>query len=110
MIKLVVHRPFDLIIYHAEHFKEWMESGIPEFTVTGLDGIKDDDHLTLNPGTYMMERIPNPEGFKGNWIVLFGTAVGAGEMFIRDWADSKVPWVSLYEDGKQLLPINGFLS
>jgi hypothetical protein len=38
-------------------------------------------------GTHQVERIPNPLGFPGHWLVLPGTLIGAAESFWRFWKE-----------------------
>lgn len=43
----------------------------------------------LPPGTHDMERIRNPLGYQGFWLVLKGTRLGAAEGSWRQWSDGK---------------------
>ncbi len=38
-------------------------------------------------GAHKVERIPNPLGFSGHWLVLPGTLIGAAENFWRFWKE-----------------------
>ena len=41
---------------------------------------------TILAGTHEIERIPNPAGYNGNWLVLKGTKIGGSEGSWRQWA------------------------
>lgn len=44
----------------------------------------------LAPGTYELERIPNPLGYQGNWLVLVGTKTGMAENAWRQWINGTI--------------------
>lgn len=44
----------------------------------------------ISIGTHEVERIKNPLGYSGYWIVLKGTLIGASEKSWRQWED--VEW------------------
>lgn len=47
--------------------------------------------LTKIPaGTHEIEKIPNPAGYSGNWLVLKGTLIGASEGSWRQWAPGQM--------------------
>lgn len=41
--------------------------------------------VTMPAGTHQLERIPNPKGYPGNWLVIKGTTIGMSEGAWRDW-------------------------
>jgi hypothetical protein len=51
------------------------------------DGSKNPDasKVTVLPGEYDLERIPNPHGHPGNWLVLAGTKIGMSEGAWTRW-------------------------
>jgi len=47
------------------------------------------DLPTISIGTHEVERIKNPLGYPGYWIVLKGTLIGASEGSWRQWEGEK---------------------
>ncbi len=41
--------------------------------------------VNVEPGTYELERIPNPSGYEGSWLVIKGTTIGQSEAAWRQW-------------------------
>lgn len=41
-------------------------------------------------GTHEIERIPNPLGYKGYWLVLKGTKIGGSEGSWRQWENGQL--------------------
>lgn len=51
-----------------------------------IDGSSDNAaDVPVDTGTYELERIPNPFGHTGNWLVLKGTKIGMGEKAWKQW-------------------------
>ncbi len=46
---------------------------------------RDNNNAYLQPGTYELERIPNPYGFAGSWLVVKGTTIGMAEGAWKGW-------------------------
>lgn len=46
---------------------------------------RNEDKTELQPGTYELERISNPHGFEGNWLVVKGTTIGMSEGAWKQW-------------------------
>ena len=46
--------------------------------------------ITIPAGTHEIERIPNPHGYPGSWLVLKGTKIGASENSWRQWMNGVV--------------------
>ena len=44
-----------------------------------------EDHVIIPMGEHEIERIPNPRGYPGFWLVLKSTLIGASEGFWRQW-------------------------
>ena len=42
------------------------------------------------PGDFELERIPNPLGHNGNWLVIKGTMVGMAEGAWRQWKNGEL--------------------
>ena len=42
------------------------------------------------PGTYDLNRIPNPNGHPGYWLVILGTTIGMAEGAWRQWTNGEV--------------------
>lgn len=40
----------------------------------------------VEPGTYELEKIPNPHGHKAPWLVISGTTIGATVGYWREWS------------------------
>lgn len=53
------------------------------------DGSNSKNRLIISIGTHEVERIKNPLGYSGNWIVLKGTLIGASEESWRQWEGDK---------------------
>jgi RimJ/RimL family protein N-acetyltransferase len=51
----------------------------------GCDGADLNNRPIISIGIHEVERIPNPYGYSGYWIVLKGTLIGASEGFWRQW-------------------------
>lgn len=58
-----------------------------EISIATSEGNK--DAYILQPGTYEIERVVNPLGHGGYWLVLKGTLIGASEQFWRQWMESE---------------------
>lgn len=39
--------------------------------------------VTIKPGTYQLNRVLNPFGHNGNWLVIQGTTIGGAEEYWR---------------------------
>lgn len=50
-------------------------------------GANDCKSVKVHPGTYTLERIPNPLGFKAPWLVIAGTMIGMCENAWRQWTN-----------------------
>ncbi len=72
--------------------REW------ELVDAGPDGDKRKSRRTLQPGTHDMERIKNPFGHDGCWLVLKGTRLGASEGSWRQWAGYDQEWLITFDD------------
>lgn len=54
-----------------------------------IDGLDKNKTHIIPIGTHEVERIPNPLGYPGYWIVLKGTLIGASEGSWRQWEGNK---------------------
>lgn len=54
-----------------------------------LDASKLNNRLIISIGVHEVERIKNPFGYSGYWIVLKGTLIGASEKSWRQWEDKE---------------------
>lgn len=52
---------------------------------------ENEEDVKVPAGEYELERIPNPYGFDGNWLVLRGTTTGMSEGSWRDSGGSRIP-------------------
>ncbi len=50
---------------------------------------REERKTTIPPGRHEIERIPNPLGLGGFWLVLKGTLIGAAENSWRQWIREK---------------------
>jgi len=57
-----------------------------------LDGSKPpaEAKVEVEPGTYELERIPNPHGHDAPWLVLKGTTTGMAEGAWRQWTTGEL--------------------
>jgi len=65
--------------------REWELHTWKEDGTTGND-------VYVGPGTVELERIPNPLGYKGFWLIIKGTNVGMAEGAWRQWEDFTDEW------------------
>lgn len=56
-----------------------------------LDGAARGKKVNIPPGRHEVERIPNPFGYPGTWLVLKGTIIGQGEKAWRQWQNDGQP-------------------
>ena len=59
--------------------------------IDASQGDKRSAYTTIPPGEHEVERIPNPRGYAGNWLVLKGTLIGASEASWRQWSPGQIP-------------------
>jgi hypothetical protein len=66
---------------------------------------KRDDSVEVKPGTYELERIPNPRGHEGYWFIIKGTTIGGGEKSWRQFIGCEGRFkITLTEDGVPMEP------